>query len=174
MASVFISHSTADKQAALRLRELLTKNDFQSLFLDSERDDGIAAGKDWERELYVKLRSCRALIALSSKNYVASQWCFAEVAQARALGKRIFPLKLDGAALHPLLLDTQAIDWSGSENEDGVARLMRGLHDAGGAQNNPLTSARICASSPSVKPAWTKRTTPFLSITKLVGIVGGW
>jgi hypothetical protein len=66
-----------------------------------------------------------------SPTYVASQWCFAEVAQARALGKKIFPLKLDGSALHPLLLDTQAIDWPDGENEDGVARLMRGLHDAG-------------------------------------------
>jgi len=136
MASVFISHSAADKEAALRLRALLAKNEFQSLFLDSEPADGIIAGSIWERELYMKLRACRALIALSSENYVASRWCFAEVAQARALGKKVFPLNLDGSPLHPLLVDTQAIDWRNDGEGDAFGRLRRGLEQAGIARGS--------------------------------------
>ena len=49
----FISHSTLDKTAALDLRDRLLARGYdpQQIFLDSDEDSGIAAGKKWEQVL---------------------------------------------------------------------------------------------------------------------------
>ena len=61
---------------------------YDALFLDFDPDDGIAAGRDWERKLYTELRACRGVIVLCSAHSMASDWCFAEIAQARAAAGR--------------------------------------------------------------------------------------
>src|SRR5258705_6409642 len=111
MASVFISHSRADAAIAKSVLHELKRHGFSSVFLDWGPDDGIHAGTKWDRELYTKLRACRALLALCSRDFSDSQWCFAEVAQARALGKRVFPIRLDNSPLPDLLGDAQTIEW---------------------------------------------------------------
>ena len=55
---------------------------------------GIRSGGDWEQTLYQKLRQCQAVIALLTPSWLASKWCFVELAQARAGGKAIFPIKI--------------------------------------------------------------------------------
>jgi hypothetical protein len=78
-----------------------------SYFLDFDPDNGIAAGKRWEEELYKHLRICRAVIALVSPDWLASRWCFAEVAQARAAGKRIFFVKIASCDTDGLFSDVK-------------------------------------------------------------------
>src|SRR6478752_5274521 len=85
MTAIFISHSSADQRVAREVAERLAARGFESVFLDVLPEGGLMPGVDWERELYRKLRRCRALIALSSEHSLHSQWCFAEVAQARAI-----------------------------------------------------------------------------------------
>ncbi len=102
----------------------------QSIFLDFDPANGIPAGRNWEQELYRRLRVCRAVIVLLSEDWLASRWCFAEVAQARALGKAIFPVRVADCADVAVLGDVQQIDLT-RDPDDGYRRLADGLERAG-------------------------------------------
>jgi hypothetical protein len=95
MSTLFVSHSSKDNSTAKHICAKLLEEGHQSIFLDFDPDVGIQAGVSWERTLYTKLRSCKAVIALCSDNYIASQWCFAEIALARMEGKQVFVLQID-------------------------------------------------------------------------------
>ena len=94
MSQIFISHSSLDNAVATEVAGWLRAEGHEEIFLDIDPDKGIPAGVDWEQELYSKLRRARAVVALLSANWVASKWCFHEVATARAQGKPIFPIQI--------------------------------------------------------------------------------
>ena len=92
MSTLFISHSSKENDEALALHAKLAKEwGFQNVFLDFHEVDGIAAGKEWEQELYRRLRLCQGIVVLCSKNSLASPWCFAEIAQAQGSGQGNVP-----------------------------------------------------------------------------------
>ncbi len=130
MSSIFISHSSKDNGVALEVKQRLQNQGHRSVFLDFDPDVGIPAGRNWERELYTKLRQCRAVIVLCSQHSMSSSWCFAEITHARALGKQIFPLKLDNCNVMRLLADVQIIDLTTGQ-EEAYQRLWQGLLAAG-------------------------------------------
>jgi WD40 repeat protein len=129
MASLFISHSSHDRDEAERIAQRLQVEGFAALFLDFDPADGIPAGRDWERELYAQLRKTDGVVFLASAASVASQWCFAEVSHARSLGRPIFPLRLEAGVRLGLLDGVQWIELS--EGEIAFARLFAGLRRAG-------------------------------------------
>jgi hypothetical protein len=129
LASLFISHSSSDQDAAQRLGERLRAEGFAALFIDFDPDQGIPAGRNWERELYSHLRKTDAVIFLASAASVASRWCFLEVGLARSLGKPVFPLSLNGDARLALLEDAQWVDLA--EGELAFTKLWAGLRRAG-------------------------------------------
>jgi WD40 repeat protein len=149
MSTLFISHSSKDNSTAKHICAKLFEAGHQSIFLDFDPDVGIQAGVSWERTLYTKLRSCRAVIALCSDNYIASQWCFAEVALARMEGKQVFVLQIDpwSATTHlpSILTEDQCIDLS-SDPEDGYRRLWNGFRSKG------IVSAAAREWSPATSP----------------------
>jgi WD40 repeat protein len=108
----------------------LAREGHRGIFLDFDPEEGIPAGRDWEKTLYSELRSCRAVIILCSAHSMASPWCFAEITHARALGKAVFPLKISACEIHPLLRSVQVTDLT-IDPEQGFARLWRGLKAAG-------------------------------------------
>jgi hypothetical protein len=130
MSAIFISHSSSDNAFAAGLRKRLQKQGHHSVFLDFDPERGIPAGRDWEKELYAQLRGCRAVILVCSKHSMKSQWCFAEIAQARASGKPIFPLKIADCKITPLLRGTQVVDFT-RDREAGYKRLWSGLKEEG-------------------------------------------
>ena len=89
MASLFVSHSSHDRDAAERIAERLRVEGFAALFLDFDPADGIPAGRDWERELFAQLRKTDGVVFLASAASVSSQWCFAELSHARSLGRPV-------------------------------------------------------------------------------------
>ena len=131
---LFISHSSRDSAAAKEVVRRLAEHGHRSVFLDLDPDVGIAAGDAWERAIYSKLRSCRAVVVLCSDHYLASHWCFAELALARMTGKHIFPMLVEGlseaAVLPAMLLEQQCVDVR-SDPEEGFRRLRRGLKEKG-------------------------------------------
>jgi hypothetical protein len=129
MASLFVSHSSHDRDEAERVAQRLRAEGFAALFLDFDPADGIPAGRDWERELFAQLRKTDGVIFLASAASVASQWCFAEVSHARSLGRPVFPLRLEAGVRLGLIDDVQWIDFS--EGETAFARLFAGLREAG-------------------------------------------
>ena len=94
MASVFVSHSSRDRRVTERVCERLRASGFGALFVDFDPDQGIPAGRNWERELYTQLRRTDAVIFLASEASIASPWCFSEISLARSLGRPVLPLRL--------------------------------------------------------------------------------
>jgi hypothetical protein len=130
VSAIFLSHSSRDNAAAASMQAWLQARSHQSIFLDFDPANGIPAGRNWEQELYRRLRVCRAVIVLLSEDWLASRWCFAEVAQARALGKAIFPVRVANCGGVAVLGDVQQIDLTGNP-DDGYRRLADGLERAG-------------------------------------------
>jgi TIR domain len=95
MSDLFISHSSSDNVTAKEIERQLARHGHRSVFLDFGPAVGIVAGRNWERTLYVKLGTCRAVIAVCSDQYLDSKWCFAEIALARMENKHIFTLLID-------------------------------------------------------------------------------
>ncbi len=94
MSKLFIIHSSKDNAIADELKHLLEAQGHKSVFLDFDPDNGIPPGRNWVQELYQQLRSCQAVIVLCSQYSMTSKWVFAEITQANALGKHIFPIKV--------------------------------------------------------------------------------
>ena len=130
MSAIYICHSACDNEVAAQVAERLRAQGHHSLFLDFDPQHGIPAGRSWERELYQRLRTCQAVVVLCSNDSMTSDWCFAEITHARALGKRIFPLRIAHCELRSLLLDRQVIDLT-TDVEVGYQRLWRGFAQAG-------------------------------------------
>lgn len=61
---------------------------------------------------------------------MVSQWCFAEVAHAKALGKEVFPVKIDSCTVDPILTGKQVIDATAGWDA-AYQRLEKGLLAAG-------------------------------------------
>jgi len=110
MSSIFLSYSSKDNAIAAQVKARLGQWGHQSVFLGFDPEVGIPAGRDWEKELYAKLRECRAVIVLCSHASMASRWCFAEVTHAKALGKLVFPIKIDDVQVDSVLLEFQVIN----------------------------------------------------------------
>ncbi|MEJ7785108.1 MAG: TIR domain-containing protein [Solirubrobacteraceae bacterium] len=132
MPAIFISHSSSDAKAARRLAGRLEADGFTAtdLFLDIHPEYGLKPGVAWETELYRQVDRCDAVIFWASPTALASRWCFAEIALARALGRVVFDVGVghdqDG---HELLRDRQAM-----RADDEVTlhdRLLSALVDHG-------------------------------------------
>jgi hypothetical protein len=130
MSEIFISHSSKDNAIAAELKHRLEAQGHTSVFLDFDPDIGIPPGRNWEQELYHKLRSCQAIIVLCSKDSMASQWVFAEITHAKALGKHIFPIKVGDCTINTVLMATQVLDLTANQ-EEAYQQLWRGLKSAG-------------------------------------------
>ena len=62
---------------------------------------------------------------------MASRWCFAEITQAKALGKAIFPVVIRPCRVESILTDRQVIDLAAVGEDEGFRRLFDGLRAAG-------------------------------------------
>jgi WD40 repeat protein len=130
MSSVFVSHAARDAGIAAAVGARLTAAGFGPLFISSEPDHGIDAGRVWERELYEHLRAKQVVVFVGTPASIESRWCFAELALARSLEKPIFPVMIGGCGPHPLLTDVQALTYDPGE-ADPAARLVEAVRAAG-------------------------------------------
>lgn len=130
MSAIFISHSSRDDAVADEMRRWLDAEGHRSLFLDFNPDGGIAAGQDWEQTLYREIRACRAVIVLCSRSSMDSKWCFTEITHARAMGKELFPVRIDDCVVEGVFSDRQVVDFAQGK-EQAYERLRIGLMAAG-------------------------------------------
>ncbi len=139
MASVFISHSSRDGHAVDAIAAFLRDDEHHSVFLDRHPKDGIHVGEQWEQVLYDHLHAADVVVCVVTEHHVASRWCFAEVALAKALGRHVLPVGAQRGVRHPLLAPIQAIDYV----SDPVAALealgdrLRAIEAGGGAAWDP-------------------------------------
>jgi WD40 repeat protein len=134
VGEIFISHASADRVSAARIAEGIRQAG-HSVFLDSDREDGIAPGAAWQRTLLRELRICDAVVFLNSTAGQASKWCHSELVVAADLGKRIYSLDLRlGLPPHPLLGSVQGIGFD-STIDASIGRLADELDLDGLAGN---------------------------------------
>jgi tetratricopeptide (TPR) repeat protein len=130
MSTIFISHSSADNALAIELFDWLKSQGYRSVFLDLDPNDGIEAGKRWEKVLYRELVSCSVVLALVTEDWSTSQWCFTEITHARSGGKPILGLTTSRNVQPAILADTQLIDYSLGNRTEAYQRLAEALRRA--------------------------------------------
>jgi TIR domain/AAA ATPase domain len=134
MASVFVSHSSQDGEVVEAIAGFLRDEEHHSVFLDRHPEDGIRVGDRWEEVLYDRLHSVDAVVCVVTEHHVASKWCFAEVALAKALGHQLLPVGAQTGVLHPLLDAYQAVDYQADPNGARAAlrERLRAIEAGGG------------------------------------------
>jgi WD40 repeat protein len=133
---LFISHSSHDNVAALKVRDWLKEHGWGQVFLDLDPEHGLAAGQRWQEELKKAGERCSGVLVLISPSWLASRWCQTEFLLADHLGKKIFPLFVEPTPLDALPLELRAkfqiADISSPDKEaEGLERLSIGLKRAG-------------------------------------------
>ena len=126
MPAIFISHSSMDRDVSGDIKAVLARLGFEHVFLDFDKETGLGIGENWEKRLYEELSRCHAVVLVLTPAWLASKWCFAELTQARALGKVILPVLCEPLGGQFVLPDIQAVDlvdW----NAGGLERLEQRL-----------------------------------------------
>src|ERR1700753_1506192 len=95
MSRIFLSHSSKDNASAVALRDWLSAQGWDDVFLDLDPHRGIAAGDKWERSLNQAALRCEAVLFLVSRAWLASDWCLKEFNIAHRLNKRLFGLLIE-------------------------------------------------------------------------------
>jgi WD40 repeat protein len=131
MARLFISHSSANNDKAVEVRDWLAKNGWDDVFLDLDPERGIVAGQRWKEALQKAAYRCEVVLALVSKEWLASGWCKSEIDAARLIGKKVIAalVGVDKSAVPVDLTDEQFIDLTG--DPQAYRRLKEGLKRAG-------------------------------------------
>jgi WD40 repeat protein len=131
MSRLFISHSSQNNDKAIEVRDWLAKNGWDDVFLDLDPERGIVAGQRWKEALQKAAYRCEVVLALVSKEWLASGWCKSEVDAARLMGKKVIAalVGVDKDAVPPDLTDEQFIDLTG--DPQAYLRLKEGLRRAG-------------------------------------------
>ena len=118
---LFISHTHAHRERAGRLRDRLLRWGVDAFVAH----DDIEPTREWENEILTALRTCDALCALITPDFVASRWCDQEVGVAVARGILVLPLKL-GTDPHGFIAKYQAITVPSDATPYTVASLVFG------------------------------------------------
>jgi Tol biopolymer transport system component len=168
MSRLFISHSSQNNAEAAVLRDWLAAEGWDDIFLDFDRDQGIAPGERWEEALSLAANRCQAILFLVSRTWLDSEPCRREFNHGRRLNKRMFGVLIEDLAVADLpseLTDTwqlvnlavgtdgrlfKAILPNGTQTHvtfsaSGLARLKLGLTKAG-------LDARFFAWPPETEP----------------------
>jgi tetratricopeptide (TPR) repeat protein len=131
MAAIFVSHSSRDDALANEVRIWLAKDGYEQVFLDFDKHTGLQAGENWERRLYEEIERSHAVILILTPNWLESKWCFVEFAQARALGKIIFPIiltPLGDKRIAPEIQGVDLRDWT-VDGQEYLRRRIRQVTD---------------------------------------------
>ena len=131
MARLFISHSSFNNDKAVEVKNWLAANGWDDLFLDLDPERGIVAGQRWKEALQKAATRCEVVVALVSKEWLASGWCKSEIDAARLMGKKVIAalVNVEKSAAPLDLTDEQFIDLTG--DPQAYRRLKEGLKRAG-------------------------------------------
>jgi TIR domain len=130
---LFVSHTSEHKQRAANLAGALDRYGVDAFVAH----DDIEPTREWQQEIDGALRSCDALCAILTPDFVASLWCDQEIGFAVALHKPIVALRV-GADPHGFIGKYQGASLVPKASATGVAdQLLRAL------VRNPLTAEHI-------------------------------
>jgi putative protein kinase ArgK-like GTPase of G3E family len=118
---VFISYKREDVDFANNLMRQIEKEGFTA-WIDSEQ---LRAGQDWVIGIDTAIQNCFAVIVILTpqakmSDYVTYEWSF-----ALGLGKTVIPILKEKTDLHPRLIHTHSLDFTGASRpwHDLIKRL---------------------------------------------------
>jgi hypothetical protein len=129
MSRIFLSHSSRNSSEAIALKRWLVEQEpglAEEIFLDLDRDAGIAPGEQWKRALRQANERCEAVICLLSTQWESSSECLAEFRTAETLGKLILCARLEPLDNKGITGEWQYCDLFG----DGLSRRSSTTRDA--------------------------------------------
>jgi len=119
---IFISHSSEDRDFAVKLAEGLTAAGFRP-WVDV---DAIPDGSSWAREIEKAVTHCGALVVVMSKPARESEWVERETLLALELHKPVLIARLDDTLLPISLINRQATDFR-KKYDPAIKRLITAL-----------------------------------------------
>lgn len=119
MARIFLSHSSMDDATAIAVRDWLSLQGWDDVFLDLDPERGIVAGERWERALHDAVNRCEVVVFVVSRAWLSSRWCLKEFNLAFRLSKRMFALLVEDIPVAELPPDLTA-NWQ-------IVRLHAGV-----------------------------------------------
>ncbi|MFE7746166.1 TIR domain-containing protein [Nocardia sp. NPDC057455] len=156
MSRIFISHSDKNKRQSIALKQWMIERNpglKDEIFLDLDREYGIAPGQRWKQALRRANSRCEAVICLLSRDWEKSPECIVEYRAAEDAGKYIFCVRLEPLQSNEITAEWQRCDLFGDGeyssiavddgdpiifSTDGLLRLERGLRLVGiGAEYFP-------------------------------------
>ena len=160
MADIFISHSGKDNELAAAIGERIRRErPTWSLFYDK---DNIRAGQRWQERLREELTSCRVVLALLSRNWLGSPWCFTEAVTAAFRGKDLVGIETedltsdDLARAPPILHERQRVRLRTATTGPG-GRFWKSWTVRGSIRTTGFRSRRMSVPIPVSSPS-TRRT----------------
>jgi TIR domain len=102
----FLSYQNADKNAAGRLKQVLSQLNVSSFLAHED----ISVSEEWRLKILEEIAKTDIFVCLLSRNYVQSAWCMQEsgVAAFRT-GVAIIPLSLDGTTPPGFIAHLQSV-----------------------------------------------------------------
>jgi hypothetical protein len=127
VARIFISYSSHDNDWAIRVRDWLKENGWDDIFLGLDLERRMAAGESWKAALQKAADRCDVVLALVSPEWLASEWCKAEMEAARRMGKSVIVALIgaDEAQIPIALAQQQFVELANDRH--GFARLTERL-----------------------------------------------
>ena len=116
---LFISHVSANKDSAHRLKEALARYQVAAFVAH----DDIEPTKEWQAEIERALRTMDSLAALVTLGFIESRWCDQEVGIALGRGKLVVPL-CAGADPHGFLGKHQGLQTKGMDAARVAEKLV--------------------------------------------------
>ena len=144
MPLIFLSHSNRDNKVVAEIMPILSGLGFEIL-LDLDKDAEFFPGIDYERALYREISRCHVVILFLTKNWLDSKWCFAEMAQARALGKMILPLVFESLEQTFVPTEIPLIDLT--DRSKKVLDRLKGVLAGIGAASSPDQAVKVVQTS---------------------------
>ncbi|RMF82456.1 MAG: TIR domain-containing protein [Chloroflexi bacterium] len=129
MADVFISYSRRDKEFVEKIHQALTDNDFD-VWVDWE--DIPPGSENFEQDLWNGIDESNACIAVLSPEYLASEYCGAELNYAHQNNKRLIPIVYKTVGGDNVPSSVSHINWIFFDKEDlfdeGLQKLITAIN----------------------------------------------
>lgn len=127
MADVFISFSHEDVRTAEQLATFLTAKGHTVWW-----DRKLQVGRDFDREIEVRIGEAKAVVVVWSTTSVDSRWVRTEAGEALDQGK-LLPIQIDTCRV-PMefrrIQTAQLVEWDGSGDHPELNKLLVGLTSA--------------------------------------------
>ncbi len=128
---VFISYSHEDDTKHTVDTLLRPQLEQKGLTVFVDRDD-LRPGDKWRSEIASAIKTCKAFVVVLTKRYVRSLYCNGEFYEAKALGKRMFPVVCEkgwekvpgGASVTEIVKEVQYVSLVAEDSKTQLTRLV--------------------------------------------------